>query len=77
MAQVVGDTPTPEFAAMMAEQCRRLLDQLRDPELQALALAKLEGYTNKEIAERLDCSVRRVERRLKLIRKKWTPEETP
>jgi DNA-directed RNA polymerase specialized sigma24 family protein len=77
LARVIGDTPTPEFAAMMAEQCRRLLDQLRDPELQTLAMAKMEGYTNKEIAEQMDCSVRRVERRLNLIRKKWTHEETP
>ena len=32
-------------------------------------------YTNEEIAERSGCSVRTVERRLRLIRKKWQQEE--
>ena len=77
LAEVIGDAPTPEFAAMMAEECQRLLERLDDPELEALAMAKLEGYTNEEIAERLGCSVRTIERRLRLIRKKWQQEEPP
>jgi DNA-directed RNA polymerase specialized sigma24 family protein len=75
LADVIGDVPTPEFAAMMAEQCRRLLSGLSDPELQALAVAKMQGYTNREIAEQRECSVRTVERRLDLIRKKWKEEK--
>lgn len=75
MADVVGDTPTPEFAAMMAEECRRLLEKLADADLRALALAKMEGYRNEEIAEQFDCSMRTVERRLHLIRKKWEREQ--
>jgi DNA-directed RNA polymerase specialized sigma24 family protein len=59
----------------LAEACEILLDQL-DTELQQLALNKLEGYTNKEIAGKLGCSVATVERRLKLIRKKWQRELT-
>jgi RNA polymerase sigma factor (sigma-70 family) len=74
LAQVIGDAPTPEFATMMAEQYQRLLAGLDDPDLVALASAKLEGYTNEEIAERLGCSLRTVERRLHLIRKKWQRE---
>jgi DNA-directed RNA polymerase specialized sigma24 family protein len=77
LAQVVGDTPTPEFAAMMAEECGRLLGVLTDPSLRSLAVAKMEGYTNREIAERSDCSLRTVERRLGLIRKKWQQERPP
>ena len=72
--QMIGDAPTPEFAAMMAEECRRLLEQFADPDLRALAVAKMEGYTNDEIAARRDCSVRTVERRLRLIRRKWERE---
>ena len=71
LAQAIGDTPTPEFAAMMAEECRRLLEQLDDADLRTLAVAKMEGYSNREVAERLGCSVRTVERRLQLIRKRW------
>jgi DNA-directed RNA polymerase specialized sigma24 family protein len=74
---LIGNEPTPEFAAMVAEQCRRLLEQLQDPDLQSLALAKMEGYGNRQIAEQLDCSVRTVERRLQLIRKTWEQEYPP
>jgi len=74
LAEVIGDAPTPQFAAMMIEQCQGLLAQLGDPDLETLALAKLEGYANEEIAERLGCSLRTVERRLHLIRKKWERE---
>jgi RNA polymerase sigma factor (sigma-70 family) len=77
LAEVIGDAPTPEFAAMMIEQCQGLLARLADPDLEALASAKLEGYTNDEIAERLGCSLRTVERRLHLIRKKWQQEQPP
>jgi len=71
VARVVGREPTPEFAAMMADECRNLLQKLDDPRLRDLALAKMEGYSNQEIADRMDCSLRTVERRLRLIRKEW------
>jgi DNA-directed RNA polymerase specialized sigma24 family protein len=72
--QLIGDEPTPEFAAQVAEECRRLLDSLGDPGLRALALWKMEGYTNDEIAARLDCAPRTVERKLRLIRRIWEQE---
>jgi len=56
---------------MMADECRNLLQKLDDPRLRDLALAKMEGYSNQEIADRMDCSLRTVERRLRLIRKEW------
>ena len=62
---------------MMAEECQRLLGQLTDPDLRAFAVAKMEGYTNSEIARRFGCSVRTIERRLRLIRKKWQQEQAP
>ena len=77
LAQVIGDMPTPAFAAQMAEECRNLLEKLEDPELQDLAVAKMQGYENQEIADQLDCSVRTVERRLQLIRRKWKQEQPP
>ena len=76
LAEIIGDAPTPEFAAMVAEECQRLLKLLDEPDLETLAVAKMEGYTNEEIAKRLGCSVRTVERRLRLIRKKWQQEES-
>jgi RNA polymerase sigma factor (sigma-70 family) len=70
VALAIGDTPSPEFAAMMAEELRGLLEFLDDSEFRAIALGKMEGYSNEELAERLDCSVRTIERRLGLIREK-------
>src|SRR5262249_53919029 len=49
LAQVVGREPTPEFAAMVAEECRRLLERLGDETLRQIALWRMEGYTDEEI----------------------------
>jgi DNA-directed RNA polymerase specialized sigma24 family protein len=71
--QIVGDEPDPEFAAQVSEECGRLLGQL-DAELRVIALGKLEGYTNPEIAARLGCAPATIERRLRLIRSIWSQE---
>jgi DNA-directed RNA polymerase specialized sigma24 family protein len=65
---------TPEQAALVAEQFRLLLDALKDETLQAVAVAKMEGYTNKEIAKRINRSEPAVERKLNRIRKIWRKE---
>ena len=72
--QVIGPEPTPEFAAMMAEGYRRLLDGLGDEALRQVAVWRLEGYSNDEIADRLGCARRTVARRLDLIRHHWLAE---
>ena len=64
-----SDDPTPEEAALLAEEVETLLARLRDPLLRQLAVWKLEGYTNAEIATRLDCSEPTVRRRLAIIRR--------
>jgi RNA polymerase sigma factor (sigma-70 family) len=74
LEQVVGEEPTPEFAAQVAEQYQRLLDLLGDDTLRRVAVAKMEGFTNDEIAERLGCARRTVARRLDLIRQIWSRE---
>jgi uncharacterized sulfatase len=66
--QVVGEEPTPEFAALLAEQHQQLMDQL-DDELRTVVQWKLDGDTNAEIAEKLGRNVRSVQRRLELIRR--------
>jgi RNA polymerase sigma factor (sigma-70 family) len=77
LAQVVGDEPTPEFAAQVAEECRRLLDLLDDQRLRQLAVARMEGYTTEELAARLGVAPRTVERRLQKIREAWAREVAP
>jgi DNA-directed RNA polymerase specialized sigma24 family protein len=69
--QIAAPDPSPEFAAMVAEEYGRLLDRLGDDELRRVAVFRLEGLTNDEIAERLGCARRTVARRLDLIRKIW------
>jgi DNA-directed RNA polymerase specialized sigma24 family protein len=72
--QIEGPEPTPAFAAQVAEECRRLLERLDSPELRSVALLKVEGYSNEEIAAQLGCGLRTVERRLGLIRATWEQE---
>ena len=69
LAALLSREPDPAFAAEVAEECRRLLDRLEDAQLRSIALRKLEGDTNEEIAAKLGCSLATVERRLRLIRK--------
>jgi RNA polymerase sigma factor (sigma-70 family) len=72
--QLLGREPTPEQAAELADECRRLLDLLDDPQLRQIALWKVEGYTNEEIAARLDCVPRTIERKVGRIRLLWKHE---
>ncbi len=72
--QVAGPEPTPEFAAEMVEAVDRLFGQLADDELRQIALHKLEGCTNEEIAAKIGRAVATVERRLRLIRRTWQGE---
>jgi DNA-directed RNA polymerase specialized sigma24 family protein len=76
LEQVVGDEPTPEFAAQVAEECERLLNALNSAELRSVALWKLEGYSNDEIAAKLGCVPRTIERKLRMIRDRWSALES-
>src|SRR5207248_9184182 len=75
--QVVGDEPTPEFAAQVAEEYGRLLGVLGDDTLRQVAVWRMEGLTADEIAGRLDCSLRTVARKLETIRVIWSNEPRP
>ena len=63
--------PDPQFAVEVAEQCRHLLDRLPDDQLRKIAVLKMEGYTSREIVERLDLAPATVDRRLARIRQIW------
>jgi DNA-directed RNA polymerase specialized sigma24 family protein len=63
--------PSPAEAAVLNEALELRLEALADPELRQIALWRLEGYTNREIADRLDITKRSVERRTERIRSKW------
>lgn len=67
----------PDFVLEVAEECERLLDGLGDDELKAIAVWKSEGCTNEEIATRLGVVLRTVERKLHVIRQKWSDDAAP
>ena len=77
-ADMLGQEPGPAMVAQTAEECRRLLAELGSEELRQVALWKLEGYTNEEIAPRMNGgegrSLATVERKLKEIRLRWEKE---
>ena len=70
--QVLGREPTPELTGMLSETCHVMLGDLQDATLEQIALLKLEGYSNSEIARRQGCSKRTIERKLERIQDKWT-----
>ena len=69
--QIIGHEPPPEMVVEIEEICRQLIDQLNDPLLKQMAALKLEGYDQAEIAQRVGCARRSVQRKLGLIRKVW------
>lgn len=73
--QIVGVEPSPDFAGRINDECRVLLDRLGDDILRRIAIAKMEGYSNNEIAVQLGVQTRTVERKLRLIRELWSSEE--
>ena len=75
LQQVLGDEPTPDFAAEVAEELRRLLDRLPEEELRRIAVWKMEGWTVEQSARELDCVSRTVKRRLQVIRNYWNEED--
>jgi DNA-directed RNA polymerase specialized sigma24 family protein len=74
-SQLVGKEPDPRAAFQVAEECQEILDRISDAILRAIALWKMEGYTSEEIASKLGCTTRTVERKLQLIRRFWGDEE--
>jgi len=70
--QIASREPTPEFAATVKDEFRRLLSLLDDDTLRQTAFLKLEGRTNLEIAEQFGRSTSFVERKLHRIRRIWS-----
>lgn len=70
--------PTPQSALEVAEQIEHRLKQLDQEDLtgslRQIALLKLAGYTNSEIAKPLGIVRRSIERKLQRIRALWSQE---
>lgn len=77
LQRIVGAEPSPAVAAQIAEEAERMLASLGDSELIELAVLKMEGHSNAEIAARWNKTERTVERKLSLIRKIWQASAPP
>jgi DNA-directed RNA polymerase specialized sigma24 family protein len=69
--EVICEEPSPDFVAQMMDQTEHLLDQLADETLRRIAILKLDGFTNDEIAIRLQCTSRTIRRKMERIRDRW------
>jgi DNA-directed RNA polymerase specialized sigma24 family protein len=79
-AAVAGDSalgdpadegPSPEEEAILSEELARLLAALPEEGLRQIALARMQGHTNAEIAQQQACAEVTIERRARLIRAVW------
>jgi len=71
-----GNEPSPELAAQVVEEYRRLRGGLRTDALRQVLDLRLEGYTREEIAQRLGCAERAVRRKLDVIHEAWLQGES-
>lgn len=71
LSGLTGKEPDPQELAQVAEQCQDLLDRLNDTILRAITVWRIEGFTTEEIAQKLDCHPRTIERKMQVIRKLW------
>lgn len=71
LRELADQEPTPEFVAAFNDNLSRALTQLSDQKTREIALLKLEGYENLEIAAKLEIGLSSVERKLRVIREAW------
>ena len=77
IAGVPDDLPTPEVAAEFVEMFEERLDLLKNREHRQIAVCKMQGFTNREIADRMKSSERTIERSLNHIRSVWRKSDLP
>ena len=54
--------------------CEELLKMLPDDKHRRTAVMRLEGYSNQEISEELQCSVARTKQRFQRVREIWADQ---
>lgn len=68
--------PSAEFVTQFVEVSEMLFQKLADPMLQEIAQMRMDGHTDTEIAEKMLCSRRTVQRRIELIKRQWEKMES-
>ncbi len=62
--------PTRDFLDSVYDEGNRLLEEISEPTQREVARLRLEGFSNEEIAEKIGRSIKTVERKLNLVRKR-------
>jgi RNA polymerase sigma factor (sigma-70 family) len=75
LPELMADEPAPEVLAELNEELQRRLALLDGEMLRDVALLRLQGFTNVEIAERLGIAERTVRRKINRIRREWIDDE--
>lgn len=70
--EMFSSEPSPELLASMDEQLQFLMGLLRDDKQRRIVQLRLAGYSNKEIAEDIQISLRSVERKIEVVRDVWS-----
>ncbi|MCL2745259.1 MAG: ECF-type sigma factor [Planctomycetaceae bacterium] len=68
LARIHGHEPSPELAVELAETWERIMSL---PDAEEIVPLKSVGYTTSEIAEKLGCSTRTIQRRIEKIETEW------
>ncbi len=71
MDRLLGLSPASALAQHLVQEAHRLLEGLADPEMQALARAKLEGWADAAIAATLQILVAALGPKVQDIRRRW------
>jgi DNA-directed RNA polymerase specialized sigma24 family protein len=71
LRELVEREPSPDDVAAFNDSLTDALARLGDDRIREIAILKLEGHENAEIARRTNVSLSSVERKLRLIREKW------
>ncbi|QEH37404.1 ECF sigma factor [Aquisphaera giovannonii] len=72
--ELADQDPGPALTAAVEDEIRHLFASLADESLRIVALLRMEGFSNNQIARALDCSLRSVERKVETIRQAWEPQ---
>jgi DNA-directed RNA polymerase specialized sigma24 family protein len=73
--ELICEEPTPDFVAEMMDEVERLLATLGDGKLRRIAVMRMDGLSNDEIAQHLGCASRTVRRKIDRIRDAWLTEQ--
>lgn len=67
LVNFLSDEPTPDAAAIFVDELQHFLEQMREEDREIVSL-RLDGYSNTEIAEKLDISDRKIRRLMERMR---------